>query len=112
MHTNLEFSFDNEESNSINDYDMLCKSGLLIKIIETFKDDYAAFQEILNMMTADKLQENMTIEKKFYKFLDEIQNIIGISIDSLIEKLNLESLDLSQLNLGSLLKLYGAIDNK
>jgi hypothetical protein len=112
MHTNLEFSSEDGESNSVDDYDMLCESGLLVKIIETFKDDYASCQEILNMMTADKLQENMTIEKKFYKFLDEVQNIIGVTINGLVDKLNLDSLDLSQLDQGDLLKLYETIKDK
>ena len=112
IHTNLDFSYEDEKSSSVNDYDLLCESGLLVKIIDTFKDDYASCQEILNMMTADKLQENMTIEKKFYQFLDGIQDIIGITIDGLVEKLNLDSLDLSKLNQGDLLKLYDLINNK
>ena len=50
-HTNLEFDY--EDNGAIDDYDSLCESGLLIKVIDTFKDDYASCQEILNMMTAE-----------------------------------------------------------
>lgn len=93
MHTNLEFSSnDDDEYSVIDDYDMLCESGLLIKVIDTFKDDYASCQEILNMMTADRLQDNMTIEKKLGKCLDEIQGFLGSTIAGLIDKLNIDDL--------------------
>ena len=93
MHTNLEFATnDDKNHSSLADYDLLCESGLLVKIIDTFKDDYASCQEILNMMTADKMQNHATIEKKIGDFLKGIENIIGDSIGSLTEKLNLDSL--------------------
>ena len=111
MHTNLEFAADDNES-SIDDYDMLCESGLLVKIIETFKEDYAACQEILNMMTADIMQNNMTIEKKIYKFLDELQYIADVALNGLVEKIGLDSLDMSKLNQDDVLKLYDFIKNK
>lgn len=92
-HTNLEFSNDEDEEYSpIDDYDMLCESGLLGKVIDTFKDDYVSCQEILNMMTADIMQGNITIEKKIGKFLDEIQNLIGGAINGLVDKLNIDGL--------------------
>jgi hypothetical protein len=109
IHTNLEFSSD-DNSSSIDDYDMLCKSGLLVKIIDTFKDDYASCQEILNMMTADRLQINMTIEKKIYQFLDAIQEILANSIDNLIGKLDLGVLN--GLDQTKLEQLYNLVGNK
>ena len=93
MHTNLEFSHEeDEEYGAIHDYDMLCESGLLTKIIDTFKDDYASCQEILNMMTADRMQSNMTIEKKIGNLLDEIQDALKEGISNLTDKLNLDEL--------------------
>lgn len=92
MHTNIEFSDENGEGSAIDDYDALCESGLLVKIIDTFKDDYAACQEILNMMTADKMQDSMTIEKKLGNFLDGIQNILGGAVNGLVDKLNIDDL--------------------
>ena len=93
MHTNLEFSYnDNDEHSAVDAYDMLCESGLLVKIIDTFKDDYASCQEILNMMTADKMQDNMTIEKKMYMFLDGVQNMLENSINKLIDQINVDEL--------------------
>ena len=107
MHTNLEFVDEENGTDAISDYDMLCESGLLVKIIDTFKDDYASCQEILNMMTTDVLQNSMTIEKKIHKVLDYIQEIFGNGVNNLIENLNLDSLgDLDQ---EKLVKLYELI---
>lgn len=111
MHTNLEFSYGEDSTEGVVDnYDALCKSGLLVKIIDTFKDDYASCQEILNMMTADRLQDNMTIEKKLYQFLDAIQGILANSVNNLTEKLDLDSL--SGLDHDKLIQLYNLIGNK
>lgn len=110
LHTNLEFSFDDEESSVIDDYDALCESGLLVQIIDTFRDDYASCQEILNMMTADKLQDGMTIEKKIYQFLDSIAGALSDGVNNLTDKLNLD--ELGNIDQNTLTKLYSAIVNK
>ena len=111
MHTNLEFNDEeNEEYSVIDDYDTLCKSGLLTKIIDTFKDDYASCQEILNMMTADKLQDNMTFEKKVHQFLDSISKILSDGIDNLTNKLNID--DLMGFDPEKLTQLLSLFDNK
>lgn len=97
MHTNLEFSYeDDSEFSTIDDYDALCESGLLIKIIDTFKDDYLACQEVLNMVTSDRLQTNMTIEKKIYKFVDAIETTLSGAINNVTDKLNLDALNVNQ----------------
>lgn len=111
MHTNLEFAYaEDDEGGSIRDYDALCSSGLLVKIIDTFKDDYVACQEVLNMMTADRLQNNMTIEKKLYKFLDNIQEMLENGVNVLMDKLDLDAL--SGLNQETLAQLYDLIVDK
>lgn len=111
MHTNLEFSYpEDSDGSSIYDYDLLCESGLLVKIIDTFKDDYASCQEILNMMTTDILQDNMTIEKKLYQFVDIIQEISTNGINKLVEKLDFDSLN--GLDQEKLTKLYSLLINK
>lgn len=113
MHTNLEFSYDEDSYNSsIYDYDALCESGLLVKIIDTFKDDYVSCQEILNMMTADRLQANMTIEKKLYKFVDAIQEIFAEAVDGMVDRLDIDSFGDLSLNHDKLIKLYDLIENK
>ena len=91
MHTNLDFVYEeDDESSATNDYDMLCESGLLVKIIDTFKDDYASCQEVLNMMTADRMQNNMTLEKKLTNFFDEAADMLSGVIEGLVEKLNID----------------------
>lgn len=113
MHTNLEFSYDdNEDGSSIGDYDALCESGLLIKVIDTFKDDYASCQEILNMMTTDILQNNMTIEKKLYKFLDSIQEIFSGAVNHMVEKLDINALENLSLDPDTVKQLYNLMSNK
>lgn len=102
-HTNLEFEY--EDGLVIEDYDALCRSGLLIKVIATFEDDYASCQEILNMMTADKLQESMTIEKKLYQFLDGIKYSLDSVLNDFVELLNLDSLKDLNLDKDALLRL-------
>lgn len=92
-HTNLELTHEEDSGYSaIDDYDMLCESGLLVKVVDTFKDDYASCQEILNMMTADRMQGSMTIEQKIGGFLDEVQNTLSNAIDNLTDKINFDEL--------------------
>ena len=114
MHTNLEFSYEeNDERSVVDDYDDLCKSGLLTKIIDTFRDDYAACQEILNMMTADRLQYSVTIETKLSQFLDNIQDGIGSTIKDLVAKLNIDDLtNKLPFNQDVLLQLYNSVKTK
>ena len=109
-HTNLEFDHDNNAA--VDDYDMLCKSGLLIKVIDTFKDDYVACQEILNMMTSDKLQDSMTIEKKLYQFLDGIQYTLDETLNGIVEKINFDILNDLPIDKSKLLKLTNLFEKK
>ncbi len=107
MHTNLEFSDeDNEEYAALDSYDMLCEHGLLAKVIDTFADDYAACNEILNMMTADLMQDNMTVEKTLYRFLDGVQDTLDSAIYSLVDKFAPEMLGDFQLNQNNLAQFY------
>ena len=111
MHTNLEFYYeDDDEYSAIGDYDMLCESGLLGKVIDTFKDDYASCQEILNMVTSDRLQDNMTFERKLGNFLDEIQNFLSDTVDNLVGKLDIDKItkDLP-VDQGKLLDLFNVM---
>lgn len=108
MHTNLEFVDEDDAEYSVTDgYDILCESGLLAKIIETFKDDYAACQEVLSMMTSDLMQHNITFEDQVNLFLDDIKNTVNTAIENLVDQLNLdEMMDGKQIDQGKLLKLF------
>jgi hypothetical protein len=110
IHTNLEFSTEDDDMNdAIEEYDALCESGLLVKVIDTFKDDYTSCQEILNMMTADRLQHSMTIEKKLGQFLDSIQNICGDAVNQLIAKLDINEIANMQLDTNNISELLNLI---
>ena len=120
MHTNLELTtLDDENAEDgdtisvLDEYDMLCESGLLVKIIDTFQEDYAACQEVLNMIAFDRMQNNMTIEKKIYKFIDELQVMLSGAVSELTAKLSsgdlLGNLPVDQLKL---LELFNSINNK
>jgi hypothetical protein len=110
VHTNLEFDY--EDNMAISDYDLLCESGLLIKVIDTFKDDYASCQEILNMMTSDKLQESLTLEQTVYKFLDEIAESLDSTLNKVAEQLNLDSLKDLNLKQTDLLKFLNSFNQQ
>lgn len=114
IHTNLEFSDEeNELYSALDDYDLLCESGLLAKIIDTFKDDYASCQEILNMMTADKMQDSVTLEKKIGNFLDDIQGVLSNVINNFADQLSVSDLlNILPSDNASMLELYDLIKEK
>ena len=113
IHTNLEFSTDEDSAvGSIDDYDELCRTGLLTKVIDTFKEDYLACQEILNMMTADLLQNHITIEKKIHQFIDSIQEILSGAVASAIDKLDIDGLDGFSMDQEKLMSIYNLFKNK
>lgn len=76
MHTNLEFSVNEEGETSIDEYDELNKVGLIEKIIGTFEKDYEACMVMLDMLTNDKIKNHETLEKKIVKFLNNMSNEI------------------------------------
>ena len=77
MHTNLEFSIDDEGFTSIDEYDELNKVGLIEKIIATFEKDYEACKVMLDMLTNDRMKNQETLEKKIIKFLNKVQSELG-----------------------------------
>ena len=109
-HTNLEFDYENDAA--VDDYDMLCETGLLVKIIDTFQDDYASCQEILNMVTGDRLQDSMTIEKKLYQFLDGVKYSLDEILDSFVEKINFDELQNLPVDKNTLLSLSNIFEQK
>lgn len=113
MHTNLDFSDEgNDNYSALDDYDALCEIGLIDKIINTFKTDYDACEVVLNMMTTDRLQNNMTIEKKIYDFLDGIRDILQNAMGDLLSNVKLSPDDEAGLNTNKLLEIYKAIQKQ
>ena len=112
LHTNLEFYDEDETYSVVDDYDALCETGLLVKIIDTFKDDYVSCQEILNMITADRMQDNVTIEKKIYNVLDTIQATIVDAINDIINKLGVDAIDELAFDQEKLLDVYKLLNKE
>lgn len=79
MHTNLEFSIEENGITSIDEYDELNKLGLIEKILGTFEKDYETCKVMLDMLTSDRLKNQETLEKKIIKFINMASN----EIDSL-----------------------------
>lgn len=109
-HTNLDFS--DEDNSALDDYDALCENGLIDKIIGTFKEDYDACEIVLNMMTTDRLQSSMTIEKKIYSFFDNVSEIVQHATDSLLDIIKINANGEVGIDTDSLLDIYNAIAKK
>ncbi len=113
IHTNLDFSDkDNEDYSALDDYDALCENGLIDKIIGTFKEDYDACEIVLNMMTTDRLQSSMTIEKKIYSFFDNVSEIFQHATNSLLDVIKINENGEVGIDTDSLLDIYNAIAKK
>lgn len=99
-YTNLEFSSGEEdEFDSLDEYDMLCSNHLLNPILEVIGEEYAACNNMLNMMMEDVIANNNTVEAvighALGKVSDSIDDLLGVFADK-VEKMNL---DLSQIDI-------------
>lgn len=88
MHTNLEFGVDGENT-ATDDYDILCESGLLDMIINTFERDYEMCQEVLKMVVRDMIQNKPTIEEIVSEFFNDIEN----KFEEIISKFDVDSIN-------------------
>ena len=88
-YTNIELSSDMED-----DYDLLCKSGLLDVVIGTFKNEYDEVN-ILLQMKCDFYLSNNSIEAQIGKFLDGILDKVSVFTDTISDKIG--SFDMSKL---------------
>jgi hypothetical protein len=82
-YTNLELSADFEE-----DYDLLCQSGLLEIIIDTFKKEYDDVSILLQMKCDYVLSDN-ALSAQLGKFLSNLSDSLDVIIDK-IEKFNIK----------------------
>lgn len=105
-YTSLEFA-DAEDGSAIEDYDMLCEAGVLTKIIDIFKSDYSACQEVLNMMTMDILQKNETFEEKVVGMLYELGDALNNALSDIVEKVDFSNLNIPVDKLGTIMSLIG-----
>ena len=99
-YTELEFNSD-EEYDSLDEYDMLCESRLLNPILELIGDEYAACNNMLNMMLDDIIANNNTVEAVIGHALgnvsDSLDDLIGVFADKVEEmELDLSKIDINQ----------------
>lgn len=107
LHTNLEFSGEEDEEYSvIEEYDELSKNGLIIKIIDLFREDYEICQEILNMKTADIMQHNETLEQTIYGWLNNLTEILSKTTQEMVDKIDLDKLDISDIDINKFLNIF------
>lgn len=105
-YTNLEF-YSDENYDSLDEYDMLCESRLLNPILELIGDEYAACNNMLNMMLGDIVSNNNTVEAVIGHALGKATNSLDELIEAFAEKVEEMELDLSQINID---KFKGLLD--
>jgi len=112
-YTNLTFSSgEDTELDSLDEYDMLCQADLLNPILDVIGEEYVTCNNILNMMMADVVANNNTIEN----VVGHILGKIGISVDGLIdvlaEKVEDMEFDLSQIDIDKYKGLFDMFPQK
>lgn len=102
-YTSIELSDDIE-----NDYDVLCRSGLLTMIVDSFKDEYKSVMMLLDMQCNYILADN-ALGAKIGAFVESL----GKNLDSLatvlktkVEKMNLDMSNMDLNNVQSLLEKF------
>lgn len=100
-YTTLDFSSgkDDEELDSLDEYDMLCQANLLDPILEVIGAEYVTCNNILNMMMSDVVANNNTIESVVGHTLGKISKSVDGLIGALTEKVEDMELDLSQIDI-------------
>ena len=99
-YTNIEFDY-----NFLPDYDLLCSSGLLSDIIDTFDGEYSMILDMVEMQKRYVLSQN-SIENQVSKFLgsltnsiDNVSNSIKNQIDSFnFHDMNISAEDIQKIN--------------
>lgn len=83
-HTDLEFSVDWDER--VAEYDALCESGLLGKIIAEFQHSYEICWSVLNMKCDDMLVDN-SVEANIAKIAQSVVENLDVFAGTLSDKL-------------------------
>ena len=103
VYTNIELSDDIE-----NDYDELCRSGLLTMIVDSFKDEYKSVMMLLDMQCNYILADN-AIGAKIGAFIEGLSKNINSLADVLktkVESMNFDMSDMDLNNIQSLLEKF------
>ena len=98
-YTNLEFSSgEDEEYDSLDEYDMLCQNRLLNPILSVIGEEYETCNNLLNMMMDDVIANNNTVEAVLGHALGKVTDSLDGLIDAFAEKVEEMELDLSQID--------------
>lgn len=108
-HTDLRFADGWDER--MQEYDMLCENGLIDTIIDTFRKDYEASLEVLNMMCNDMLADN-SIEASVARLSQSVSDNLDVFVGALADKI--EDFDIKKiipkdLDLNKLMELLSKI---
>ena len=107
-YTNLEFSSGEDvEYDSLDEYDMLCENHLLDIILAVIGDEYAACNNMLNMMMDDIMTNNNTVEAVLGHALGKVSDSLDDLIGAFADKVEEMELDLSQIDIN---KYKGLLD--
>ena len=106
-YTNLEFSSGEDDIDSLDEYDMLCQSGLLNPILDVIGEEYAVCNNMLNMMMDDIMTNNNTMEAVMGKVLSRFEYSLDDFITVLADKVESLNIDLNQIDIN---KILGLID--
>ena len=108
-YTTLEFSSgkDDEEFDSLDEYDMLCQANLLDQILEVIGEEYVTCNNILNMMMSDVVANNNTIESVVGHTLGKISRSVDGLLVALQNKVEKMEIDLNQIDID---KFEGLLD--
>lgn len=108
-YTTLELSDDIE-----NDYDLLCQSGLLEMVVNTFKKEYDDVNILLQMKCAYILSDN-NIEAQVGKFLTELLDKVDVFVNALSNKVDgfsFDNLPINEKDLNKLLEFVGKVNKE
>lgn len=111
-YTNLEFSSGEDEFDSLDEYDMLCQADLLNPILDVIGEEYVTCNNILNMMMADIVANNNTVENVVGHTFGRVADSVDGLIDVLKEKVEEMELDLDQINIDKFKGLFDIFAHK
>ena len=98
-YTNLEFSSGEDEIDSLDEYDMLCRANLLNPILDVIGAEYTTCNNMLNMMMEDIMTNNNTIENVIGAVLGKLGDSIDDFITVISDKVESMNLDLNQIDI-------------
>lgn len=105
LYTNLEFSLDEDEGSSIDEYDMLCQNKLLTPILELFAEEAEVCQDMLLAMQEDILENNNTLQNVVGNTVKNLLEIAEPFVDIVKDKIESFNLDLGQDNIDKYMKI-------